>query len=147
MFWPPKSAPKIPPPQSMRKKRVSLDDAFDEDVCAPPNNPGLFQIPDFDAKPKQGIKYDMEKPDYSLVPPRALDDTVKILTLGAQKYDRDNWKLLKDAKRRYFAAAMRHMWARLRGELKDPESGLDHCAHAICCLMFILELEHLNLDP
>lgn len=94
-----------------------------------------------------GIKFDLEKPDYSLVPPHALEDTVKILTLGAQKYDRDNWKQLKDAKRRYFAAAMRHMWARHRGELNDPESGLDHCAHAMCCLLFILELEHLELDP
>ena len=96
---------------------------------------------------REGVKYDMEKPDYSLVPPNALEDTVKILTLGAQKYDRDNWKLLPNAKRRYFAAAQRHMWARLKGELKDPESGIDHCAHAICCLMFMLELEHENLDP
>lgn len=94
-----------------------------------------------------GIKYDMDKPDYSLIPPNALDDTVKILTLGAQKYARDNWRYVTNAKTRYFAAAMRHMWARMRGELKDPESGLDHCAHAICCLMFILELEHENLNP
>lgn len=94
-----------------------------------------------------GIKYDMAKPDYSLVPPNALEDVVKILTLGAQKYDRHNWKLLKGAKQRYFAAAMRHMWAWMRGELTDSESGLSHCAHALCCIMFILELEHLNLDP
>lgn len=137
--------------QSMRKKRISLEDAFD-DLDSDKVEPGTMHdswagvIPQGQA-PTTGIKYDMGKPDYSLVPPRALDDTVKILTLGAQKYDRDNWKQLKDAKRRYFAAAMRHMWARLRGELTDPESGLDHCAHAICCLMFILELEHLKLDP
>ena len=87
-----------------------------------------------------GIKYDLEKPDYSLVPILPLEDVVKILTLGAQKYDRENWKLLENGNRRYFAAAMRHMWARFRGEIYDPESGIDHYAHAICCLLFMMQL-------
>ena len=33
-----------------------------------------------------GIKYDSKKPDYSLIPPHALDDVAKVLTYGAQKY-------------------------------------------------------------
>jgi hypothetical protein len=94
-----------------------------------------------------GVKYDSDKPDYSLIPPNALDDVAKALTFGAKIYDRHNWKQVKNAKTRYFAACMRHMWKRFRGQLKDPESGLDHCAHAIVCIMFILELEHLKLDP
>lgn len=122
----------------MKKKQTNTDDGV---VHSSELNP-QDSVP-----PQIGLKYDLEKPDYSLVPPNALEDTVKVLTIGAQKYDRHNWKILKDAKQRYFAAAMRHMWARLRGELKDPESGIDHCAHAICCLMFILELEHENLNP
>ena len=93
-------------------------------------------------QPTEGVKYDVGKPDYSLIPPFALEDTVKILTLGAQKYSADNWKLLENGRRRYFAAAMRHMWAAWRGERADHESGISHWAHAICCLMFILEMEY-----
>lgn len=95
-----------------------------------------------EAQPNEGVKYDLDKPDYSLIPARALEDVVKILTLGKQKYSRDNWKLLEDAKNRYFAAAQRHMWARFRGEKLDPESGIDHAAHAICCMLFLAEMEY-----
>jgi hypothetical protein len=97
-------------------------------------------------KPQIGVKYDTDKPDYSLLPPNALNDLVKILTLGAQKYSRDNWKYVENAKQRYFAAAMRHLWARWRGERFDPESGLDHYAHALCCIIFLLEFEYLQND-
>jgi len=92
------------------------------------------------SKPK-GIKYDGAKPDYSLIPPYALEETVKALTYGAEKYSRDNWKLLDDAKTRYFAAAQRHMWALQKGETRDPESGLHHAAHAACCMLFYYELD------
>ena len=92
--------------------------------------------------PQPGVKYDMNKPDYSLIPPNALDNVVKVLTLGSQKYSRDNWKLLEDSNNRYFAAAMRHLWARFRGEKTDPESGIDHGAHAICCILFMMEKDN-----
>ena len=94
-----------------------------------------------------GVKYDLEKPDYSLVPAKAFEDVVKVLTLGSQKYSRDNWKMLKNARMRYFAAAMRHLWARFRGEIYDSESGLDHGAHAVCCILFMMEMTNENLDP
>tara|TARA_S200002703_G_scaffold157807_1_gene166615 strand:+ start:224 stop:526 length:303 start_codon:yes stop_codon:yes gene_type:complete len=91
---------------------------------------------------KKGIKYDSEKPDYSLLPPNALEDLVKVLTFGAQKYDRDNWKKLDNLNDRYFAAAQRHMWAIRKGETHDPESGYHHAAHAVACMMFINEMEY-----
>lgn len=90
---------------------------------------------------EEGIKYDLGKPDYSLMPPGPLEDVVKILTLGAEKYSRDNWKYLDDAENRYFAAAQRHMWARKNGEILDAESGLDHAAHAICCMLFLMQIK------
>lgn len=65
--------------------------------------------------------------------------------MGAQKYSANNWKILENARARYFAAAMRHMWASWRGEKLDPESGISHWAHAICCLMFLLEMEHESM--
>lgn len=91
-----------------------------------------------------GIKYDSSKPDYSLVPPNALDDVVKVLTYGAQKYDRNNWKFLENLDNRYFAAAQRHLWALQRGETTDEETGIHHAAHAICCMMFLLEFYYLQ---
>jgi len=104
--------------------------------CAPAF---FFMIRDHEKT--KGIKYDGDKPDYSLIPPYALEETVKVLTYGSVKYSRDNWRLLDDAKNRYFAAAQRHMWALQRGETHDPESGLHHAAHAACCMLFYYELQ------
>lgn len=86
-----------------------------------------------------GRKFDGNKTEYGLVPALALEEIAKVLTFGAQKYERDNWKKVPDSKRRYFDALQRHLWAYKRGEKLDPESGLHHLAHAGCCLMFLYE--------
>lgn len=93
----------------------------------------------------QGVKYDSNKPEYSLLPPVALLEMVKNLTFGAQKYSRDNWRKVPDAKRRYFDAAQRHMWQWQMQEINDPENNLHHLAAAAVNLMFILELDLLDL--
>ena len=86
-----------------------------------------------------GRKFDGGKLEYGLLPPLALEETVKVLTFGAQKYERDNWQKVPDSKRRYFDALQRHVWAWKQGEQFDPESGIHHLAHAMCCLMFLYE--------
>jgi hypothetical protein len=86
-----------------------------------------------------GRKFDGGKPQYGLLPPNALRATVEILTFGAEKYEPNNWKHVPDSKRRYFDAAQRHLWDWKNGEQNDPESGKNHLAHALCCLMFLLE--------
>jgi hypothetical protein len=86
-----------------------------------------------------GRKFDGDKLQYGLLPPQALKSTVDVLTFGAQKYEPDNWKYVPDSKRRYFDAAQRHLWAWKEGEQLDPESGKHHIAHALCCLMFLIE--------
>ena len=86
-----------------------------------------------------GRKFDGGKMEYGLLPPLALEETVKVLTFGAQKYERDNWQKVPDSKRRYFDAMQRHVWAWKQGEQMDPESGIHHLAHAMCCLMFLYE--------
>lgn len=91
-----------------------------------------------------GRKFDGGKLQYGLLPPSALKETVKVLTFGAQKYEIDNWKRVPDAERRYFDAAMRHLWAYKEGEQLDPETGLSHLAHALCCIMFIEDLRQAN---
>lgn len=85
-----------------------------------------------------GKKYDQGKPDYTLLPLKALEDTVKVLGFGAQKYGRDNWK--KVERQRYLAAAYRHLVAIIGGEEFDEESGMPHAAHLTCCSLFIGEL-------
>lgn len=87
----------------------------------------------------EGRKFDVGKLEYGLLPPLALEETVKVLTFGAQKYERDNWQRVPDSKRRYFDALQRHVWAWKQGETFDPESGIHHLAHAMCCLMFLYE--------
>lgn len=84
----------------------------------------------------KGIKFDADKPDYSLVPFGAMDEVVQVLTYGANKYDRFNWKYVAD--HRYQAAAMRHISAYMQGEENDPESGYRHLAHAISNLLFLM---------
>ena len=86
-----------------------------------------------------GRKFDGGKLEYGLLPPLALKEVVKVLTFGAQKYERDNWQKVPDSKRRYFDALQRHTWAWKEGEKLDPESGIHHLAHAMCCLMFLYE--------
>ena len=86
-----------------------------------------------------GRKFDGGKLQYGLLPPLALKATVEILTFGAEKYEPDNWKHVPDSKRRYFDAMQRHLWAWKEGEQNDSESGKNHLAHALCCLMFLYE--------
>jgi len=88
-----------------------------------------------------GRKDDSGKPDYSLIPPFAIDALARVLTFGAKKYSRDNWRKVPDAKNRYIAAALRHVFAYARGEKLDDESSEHHLAHAMCCLAFIVELD------
>lgn len=90
---------------------------------------------------ERGTKSDAGKPDYSLLPMNALESMVKVLTFGANKYSRDNWRDVESADTRYFSAAMRHLVEHQRGLKNDIESGYPHLAHAACCLFFLLEIE------
>lgn len=91
------------------------------------------------SKSSKGMKFDNAKPDYSLMPFAALDEVVKVLTYGADKYDRFNWE--KVERHRYEAAALRHMSAYMQGEKYDPETGINHLAHAMCSLLFLTEFD------
>lgn len=107
---------------------------------------GLTPIPTFEPfvsvedAPNTGSKHDSGKPLMGAVPPNALLAVAKVLTFGAEKYGRDNWRQVENAETRYLDAALRHINAYQRGEAVDPESGESHMAHAVCSLMFMLEL-------
>ena len=86
----------------------------------------------------KGTKLDVGKPDWSLLPIPEIDDMIKVMTYGVKKYSRDNWQKVPDAKNRYTAAFYRHVGAWKEGEINDPESGLPHLAHALCCLTYLM---------
>lgn len=94
-----------------------------------------------------GIKHDQGKPDMSLLSNIALLKVAEVMTFGKKKYSAHNWRggFIWS---RPLAAAARHLFAYIGGEDKDPETGLSHLAHCVCCLMFILEFEntHKELD-
>lgn len=92
-------------------------------------------------KEKDGQKYDSDKPMWDLLPFDAVEQIVDVLTFGANKYEPDQWKRVPNAKRRYFAAMMRHIKAYWAGEETDEQSGMSHLAHAGCCLLFLLWYE------
>jgi hypothetical protein len=77
----------------------------------------------------------------NLLPPKAIVEVSKVLTFGAEKYDAENWRKLDDLQNRYTAGALRHIFAHMDGEQLDPETELSHLAHALCCLLFKLEIE------
>lgn len=89
----------------------------------------------------KGRKFDKEKTRFGLLPPLALEETAKVLTLGAQKYEPENWRYVDNGVERYFDALLRHVWAWKKGDTLDDETNLHHLAHAICCAMFIIDLE------
>ena len=98
--------------------------------------------PESDAPRLVGVKHDVGKDDWTLAPWGALTEMVAVLTHGAQKYSRHNWKTViaeEGGVERYQAALMRHLVADFRGEELDPDSGFSHKAHAMCCLAYLLE--------
>lgn len=93
---------------------------------------------DNDATAREAVKFDLGKPRYDLVPWDALEEVVRVLNYGAQKYDPRNWEK-GTAWSRMFSAGIRHdadFWQKLQDI--DPESGLPHLAHGICCRLFLL---------
>ena len=88
-----------------------------------------------------GKKYDNDKLRWSLLPLGALQDVVKVLEFGAKKYAPDNWKYVDQAEERYWNAAMRHIIAYKLESPADSETGLSHLAHAVCCLLYIQQLD------
>jgi Domain of unknown function (DUF5664) len=87
-----------------------------------------------------GIKHDLGKARFHLVPIKPIQDLVDVLEFGANKYSDDNWRAGFDWSRLY-DATMRHLFAWYAGEDVAEDSGLNHLAHAMCNIVFLLEFE------
>jgi len=87
----------------------------------------------------KAIKHDSGKADWSLMPWEAVEEINKVLEFGANKYAAHNWQQGEGFRyTRVLNSLLRHVFAYMRGEDLDPESGLSHMAHAGCNVLFIL---------
>ena len=82
-----------------------------------------------------------------LIPTISMRAIARVLTFGASKYGRNNWRKGL-AWSRCYAAAQRHLTAWWDGEDKDPETGFSHLDHALAEIAFLREFEdtHRELD-
>jgi hypothetical protein len=108
-----------------------------EDLCRPLAS---LELPGSSLNP--GRKDDSGKTRYDLLPWRGLILVAMVMTHGAKKYAPDNWRKVEGWRWRYFRAAIGHLIAWWGGEKLDPEWCLPHLAHAACCVLFLLELDH-----
>ena len=88
--------------------------------------------------PKAAVKHDDGKTDWSLVPFEALEGMADVLSFGAKKYASWNWTEGGGfSYSRVLRSCLRHLFAFMRGQDNDPESGLSHISHAQCNLLFL----------
>lgn len=87
---------------------------------------------------QSGMKFDGNKPRYSLLPKGAVNSVIEVLEFGAKKYSADNWQEVDNAKERYYNAAMRHIDLWWNGEKLDSETNVHHLAHAATNLFFLM---------
>lgn len=81
------------------------------------------------------------KPSFELVPMAAVMRTNEAFKDGSIKYGAFNWRETAVRADVYFNAAMRHMTQWYHGDDKARDSGVDHRAHAIACMMILMDAE------
>ena len=85
-----------------------------------------------------GIKYDNDKLRLDLIDYNQINKLAYILTMGAKKYQDNNWQKVEPFNDRYFAALLRHLFAWKNGQKIDNESKKSHLDHAFCNIMFLM---------
>lgn len=89
-----------------------------------------------------GVKHDGGKLRYDLLPADALEEVVRVYTMGADKYTDRNWEEgLKFG--RVYAALLRHLQAWWQGEGYDFEGKQHHLSSVAWCALALL---HYSLD-
>jgi hypothetical protein len=89
-----------------------------------------------------GLRYNIGKLRYDLVPHNSHRDFVRVLTRGAKKYSDDNWRKgmpWMDV----VASLKRHLEAFCSGEDYDKESHLLHIAHVMANASFLNEYYYI----
>mgnify|MGYP001614459051 FL=1 len=97
-----------------------------------------------EAKKPEGKKNDQDKLRYDLIPAYPLEALAEVYTIGARKYDDNNWrKGLKWG--RIVGALLRHLEAWRKGESRDANDGQLHLAAVMWCAATLLEYERTKV--
>ena len=90
-------------------------------------------------------KSDVGKNRVDLLPYAGLASGARAFNYGLLKYGHENYRTAAST-RPFIAAAIRHLYQKLGGEVEDFESGLDHLDHAIACLLMAAQ-QHVDGKP
>lgn len=71
---------------------------------------------------------------FDLLPPLALLEAARVMTEGIKNHVQDDWKVEGPAF--HVNRALTHLFLHLQGDTAEP-----HLSHAMCRLMFAVELE------
>jgi hypothetical protein len=88
--------------------------------------------------------------DKTIVPDEFITYIAEVMSMGAEKHGRDNWKLFNGTKSSHkdmHSSLFRHYVASANGELADHESGLHPAKHAaVRALMIAYRVEQLGYE-
>lgn len=102
-------------------------------IAMRPRTPQTVEMP---AVAKGGDHRDDGKSMVQLVDSTFIEAIGHVMAFGAKKYARENWRGGIHLTR-LVGSVLRHTYAFMRREDKDPESGLPHLAHAGASLMML----------
>lgn len=94
-----------------------------------------MELPDGNPKTVHG----MSKPGIEGVPTAPLFEVGEVMRLGIRKYGLTNWRHDPISASVYYNAALRHIMSWWDGQSIDEESGQHHLAHAVACLLIMLD--------
>jgi len=94
-----------------------------------------MELPDGNPKTIHGVS----KPGIEGVPPAPLFMVGEVMRLGIRKYGLTNWRHDPISASVYYNAAVRHLMSWWDGQNNDIESGQPHLAHAVACLMILMD--------
>lgn len=72
---------------------------------------------------------------------KGLDEVARVGEFGAKKYGQFNY-VAGSSYMRFLGSCSRHLCAFIRGEDRDPESGISHLAHLVFDCLMLLEWSH-----
>ena len=85
---------------------------------------------------KLALRYNNGKRRWALVDFESIEPMVEVLEYGCKKYEAFNW-MKGHPTTDLCESLLRHVYAYLRGEDNDPESGISHIGHIQCNAMFL----------
>jgi len=92
-----------------------------------------------------GTKNDSGKLRMDLIPPEAMIALAEVLSMGANKYADHNWRKGIEYSR-VLGALERHLADWKMGNRFDDESKLNHMAHVLCNVVFLMTYEREMRD-